>query len=142
VFTFEGRYEEAAKAFNDALQVRRLCRCASESRQLLACKEKKERCSTTKKRSGSWTRGLPGVRSKQKRIGIGFVGETGVINDINSVVLVLTEALKYTDKMEVAHSDCKQPWKSFSMMVFRSLRTERIQKNSSGGKHRLDGAQG
>jgi hypothetical protein len=39
-----------------------------------------------------------------------------LINAINSVVLVLTEALKYTDKMEFAHSDCKQPWKSFSMM--------------------------
>ena len=47
-------------------------------------------------------RGLPGVRSKQKRIGIGVRPEKpALINDINSVVLVLTEALKYTDKMRI-----------------------------------------
>jgi hypothetical protein len=49
-------------------------------------------------------------------IGIGVRPEESALIDINSVVLVLTGAFKYKDKMRVAPSDCKQPWKSFSMM--------------------------
>jgi hypothetical protein len=43
-------------------------------------------------------------------IGIGVrPEESALIDAINSVVLVLTGAFKYKDKMRVALSDCKQP---------------------------------
>jgi hypothetical protein len=43
-------------------------------------------------------------------IGIGVrPEESALIDAINSVVLVLTGAFKYKDKMRVAPSDCKQP---------------------------------